>query len=149
MRMRMMRMMEDEQRDDEVIYDDVKNGNCTVAHVIQQRPDLTKEQAEELLELLIDGFTDADGNAAEQAADEASAEDIDAEPNNQKSDEQARDKHAIDRRAMDEQERAGDGRAGGGRASKGRAKMKGGLPGTTWLSHGACRGRYNTLACRG
>jgi hypothetical protein len=44
--------------------------------VIQQHPDLPQEQAETQLELLGDGYTDADGDAARQAAYKASAEGI-------------------------------------------------------------------------
>ena len=47
---------------------DVKNEFKTVAHVIQQLTDLTEDQAEQLEETLIDGFTDANG-----VADKASA----------------------------------------------------------------------------
>jgi hypothetical protein len=40
---------------------DVKDEFKTVAHVIQQLTDLTKEQAEQLEEMLIDGFIDTNG----------------------------------------------------------------------------------------
>jgi hypothetical protein len=48
--------------------DDVKDELMTVAHVIRQHTDLTEEQAGQLEETLIYGFTDAHGRTAKKAA---------------------------------------------------------------------------------
>jgi hypothetical protein len=55
----------------------VKDEPKAVEHVIQQHPGLSKEHAETQLELLDDGYTNADGDAARQVAYKACAEDID------------------------------------------------------------------------
>ena len=47
---------------------DVKDELMTVAHVIRQHTDLTEEQAGQLKETLIYGFTDANGRTAKKAA---------------------------------------------------------------------------------